>query len=70
MTFIDDFSRYNSIYLLYEKSQSLDMFKNFKVKIDNQLNKRIKSIRSNCGSEYCRRYDNSSEQRLRSIVKS
>ena len=31
MTFINDFSRYGYIYLLYEKSQSLDMFKNFKV---------------------------------------
>ena len=51
MTFIDDFSRYSYLCLLYEKSQTLDMFKNFKIEVENQLGKRIKSIRSNCDGE-------------------
>ena len=63
MTFIDNFSRYDYIYLLYEKLQSLDMFKIFKVEIENQLFKRIKSVWFDHGGEYCGRYDVSSEQR-------
>ena len=30
ITFIDDYSRYDYLYFIYEKSQSLDVFKNFK----------------------------------------
>ena len=41
MTLIDDFSRYGYIYLIHEKSQSLDMFKNYKAEVKNQLNKNI-----------------------------
>ena len=48
MMFIDDFSRYGYIYLLHKNSQYLDMFKNFKVEVENQLSKSIKSIKSNC----------------------
>ena len=44
--FIDDFSRYGYLYLIHEKSQSLDVFKSFKVEVENQLNKRIKNVRS------------------------
>ena len=35
ITFIDDYSRYGYLYLIYEKSQSLDVFKSFKVDIEN-----------------------------------
>ena len=59
MTFVDDFSRFDYIYLLHKKSQSLDMFKFFKVETENQLSKRIKSVRSDRGGEYYGRYDGS-----------
>ncbi|KAJ9561618.1 hypothetical protein OSB04_006778 [Centaurea solstitialis] len=36
-TFIDDYSRYTYLYLINEKSDSLDMFKTFKVEVENQL---------------------------------
>ena len=39
------------------------MFKDFKAKVENQLNKRIKAIRSDHGGEYYGRYDGSGEQR-------
>ena len=39
------------IYLIQEKSQSLDVFKSYKPKVENQLNKMIKSVRSDCGDE-------------------
>ena len=41
--------------------QSLDVFKIFKTEVENQLNKRIKSIISDCGGEYCSKYDGLSE---------
>ena len=42
ITFIDDFSHYGYLYLIHEKFQSLEVFKLFKVEVENQLNKRIK----------------------------
>ena len=63
ITFIDDFSRYGYIYLIHEKSQSLDVFKKFKAEVENQLSKRIKTVRSDRGGEYYGRYDGSGEQR-------
>ncbi|RVX12039.1 Retrovirus-related Pol polyprotein from transposon TNT 1-94 [Vitis vinifera] len=63
ITFIDDYSRYGYLFLIHEKSQSLDVFKTFKAEVELQLNKRIKSVRSDRGGEYYGRYDGSGEQR-------
>ena len=63
ITFIDDYSRYGYLYLIHEKSQTLDVFKQFKVEVENQLNKRFKVVKSNRGGEYYGRYDGSGEQR-------
>ena len=63
ITFIDDYSRYDYICLIHEMAQSLDMFKNYKAEVENQLNKRIKAVRSDRGGEYYGRYDDSGEQR-------
>ena len=65
ITFIDNYSRYDYLYLIHEKSQSLDVFKNFKAEVENQLSKKIKNVRSDRGSEYYGRYDGSGEQRPR-----
>lgn len=40
----------------------MDVFKNFKAKVENQLSKKIKVVKSNCGSEYYIRYDKFGEQ--------
>ncbi|RVW23725.1 Retrovirus-related Pol polyprotein from transposon TNT 1-94 [Vitis vinifera] len=45
-TFIDDYSCYDYLYLIHEKSQALDVFKNFKAKVENQLSKKMKAVRS------------------------
>ena len=63
ITFIDDFSCYDYLYLIHEKSQSLEVFKSFKVEVENQLTKRIKNVRSDRGGEYYGKYDGSGEQR-------
>ena len=67
ITFIDDFSRYG--YLFHEKFQSLEVFKSFKVEVENQLNKRIKNIISDRGGEYNGKYDGSGEQHLGPFAK-
>ena len=59
ITFIDDYSRYEYLYLLHEKSQSLDIFKIYKAEVENQLNRKIKAVRFDCGGEYFDRYDGS-----------
>ena len=52
ITFIDDFSRYGYVYLMKHKSESFEMFKIFKNKVQNQLGKNIKALRSDRGGEY------------------
>ena len=52
LTLIDDCIRYCYVYLLRSKDQALEMFQHFKNEVENQLDKKIKVIRSNRGSEY------------------
>jgi len=52
ITFTDDYSRYGYLYLIHEKSQALDVFKAYKAEVENQLNKKIKVVRSDRGGEY------------------
>lgn len=69
MMFIYKFSSYSYIYLLHEKSMSFNVLKNYKVEVENQLSKRTKSVRFDCGGEYYGSYDNSSKQPLRPFTK-
>ena len=50
--FIDDFSRYGYVYLMKYKSQTFEMFREFKNEVQNQLGKSIKAIRSDRGGKY------------------
>lgn len=52
VTFIDDFSRYTKIYLVRNKNKAFNMFLIYKVEVENQLNKKIKRVRSDRGGEY------------------
>jgi transposase InsO family protein len=52
ITFTDDFSRYGFVYLMKHKSESFEKFKEFKNEVQNQLDKSIKTIRSDRGGEY------------------
>ena len=49
ITFTDDYSHYGYIYPIKERSEALDKFKIFKVEVENQLEKRIKIVRSDHG---------------------
>ena len=52
LTFIDDFSRYTYVFLLKHKDETFDAFKLYKLEVENQLNKKIKVLRSDRGGEY------------------
>ena len=55
VTFIDDYSRYGYTYLLRHKSETFDRFKEFKAEAEKQLDRNIKSLRSDRGGEYLSR---------------
>ena len=52
ITFIDDYSRYGYVYLMKQKSETFEKFKEFRAEVENQLSKHIKAIRSDRGGEY------------------
>ena len=52
ITFIDDCSRYTYVYLLRNKDEAFDMFKRYKMEVENQKERKIKVFRSDRGGEY------------------
>ena len=52
ITFIDDFSRYVWVDFMKEKSEALIKFKNYKDKVENEVGRRIKYLRTDNGGEY------------------
>src|SRR3954447_18995931 len=52
VTFTDDFSRYGYIYLMKHKSEIFENFKEFQNEVENQLDEKIKHLRSDRGGEY------------------
>ncbi|GJS69241.1 putative zinc finger, CCHC-type containing protein [Tanacetum coccineum] len=56
IAFIDDYSRYMYLFFINEKSKSLEMFKTFKAEVENQLDRKIKVVRSDRGDEYYGRH--------------
>ncbi|KAK9232999.1 hypothetical protein WN943_023248 [Citrus x changshan-huyou] len=62
ISFIDDYSRYMYLYLLYDKGEALDAFKVYKAEVEKQLGKPIKIVRSDRGGEYYGRYTGSGQK--------
>ena len=52
ITFIDDFSKYTTIYWLKNKSDSFEKFQGFLKEVENQFSRKIKRIRGDRGREY------------------
>ena len=52
MTLIDDSTRYCRVYLLKSKDEALNFFKICKAEVENQLDRKIKRLRSDRGGEY------------------
>ena len=45
ITFIDDYSRFGYVYLMKQKFEAFEKYKEFKAEVENQLGKHIKAIR-------------------------
>ena len=52
LTLIDNCTRYCYVYLLRSKDEALEMFQHFMNEVENQLDRKIKVIRSDRGGEY------------------
>ncbi|KAH9650271.1 hypothetical protein KPL70_026312 [Citrus sinensis] len=53
ITFIDDYSRKVWVYVLRQKSEALEKFKEWSTLVENQTGKKIKRLRTDNGLEYC-----------------
>lgn len=52
LTLVDDLSRYTVVYGLKSKSETLEKFKVFKALVENQLDEKIKKLRTDWGGEF------------------
>jgi hypothetical protein len=52
VTFIDDATRKSWVYYIREKSDVFDTFNKWKALVENEIEKRLKCLRSNNGGEY------------------
>ena len=50
--FVDDFSKYAYVYLLKNKSDAFEKFKEFLREVENQFSRKIKRFRNDRGREY------------------
>jgi transposase InsO family protein len=52
LTFIDDSTRFCYVYLLKIKDEAFNYFKTYKAEVENQLERKIKRLKSDRGGEY------------------
>jgi hypothetical protein len=52
VTLTEDLYRYLYIYLMKHKSETFEKFKEFQNEVENQLDRKIKHLRSDRGGEY------------------
>ena len=52
ITFMDDYLRYGYVYLMRQKFEAFEKFKEFRAEVENQLGKCIRAIWSDRGGEY------------------
>ena len=52
LTFIDDLSRYDYVYLMEHKSETFEKFKEFQSEVDNHRNKKVKFLQSDRRGDY------------------
>jgi len=52
INFTDDFSKYGYVYLMKQKSKTLEKFKKIQNEVENERGKKMKAMRSDHGGEY------------------
>jgi len=53
LTFVDDFLRKVWVYFLRQKIETFSMFKKLKALVENQTVRKIKTLRTDNGLEFC-----------------
>ena len=62
ITFIDDFSRYDYVFFIKEKSYALEMLKVFRTEVEKQSGKVIKIVRFDSGDEFYGKHGDAGQQ--------
>ncbi|KAK1415096.1 hypothetical protein QVD17_30867 [Tagetes erecta] len=52
LVIIDDFTQFSWVYFLHAKSETADLLKEFIIKFENQLDSKVKILRSDNGTEF------------------
>lgn len=52
ITFIDDFTRYSYVYLISHKSEALKCFRRYLNMVENQIDRKVKTLRTDRRREY------------------
>ncbi|KAK1414965.1 hypothetical protein QVD17_30731 [Tagetes erecta] len=52
LVIIDDFTRFSWVYFLHVKSETAELLKEFIIKVENQLDCKVKTLRSDNGTEF------------------
>ena len=52
ITFIDNYTRFGFVYLIYHKSEALECFKRYLNLVENQLDRKVKTLRTDRGYKY------------------
>jgi len=52
LLFIDDHTRYTTVFTIHQKSDTFSKFKEYKALVENYHNMKIKALRSDNGGEY------------------
>jgi transposase InsO family protein len=52
ITFVDDCTKFCYVYLMKTKDEALHYFKIYKAEVENQIEKKVKRLRSDRGGEY------------------
>ncbi|KAK1421896.1 hypothetical protein QVD17_24616 [Tagetes erecta] len=52
LVIIDDFTRFSWVYFLHAKSETTELLKEFIIKVENQLDSKVKILRSDNGTEF------------------
>ncbi|KAL0286509.1 UNVERIFIED_CONTAM: hypothetical protein Sradi_7145600 [Sesamum radiatum] len=68
ITFIDDHSRYGYVYVMRYKSEAFGRFKEFRLEVENQTGRKIKTLRSDRGGLLLERHNCVSERRNRTLL--
>jgi len=52
LLFIDDYTRYTTVFTIHQKSETFSKFKEYTALVENYHNRKIKAVRSDNGGEY------------------